>query len=270
MNASAERAAVLATLDDAVHECIDDLTELASVDSTNTWLQGRTLPLPGRCAVVMADEQRAGRGRHGKRWASPRGAGLYLSLAYTFETKPQQLAPVALVAGIAVLNALQRIGARHLALKWPNDIFANDAKLGGILVDTASSQREYVSVVCGIGINLDLSTMPAEQRANFDTAVTDLKSIGNALPDRATLVAAILANTISALRRFDAQGLAPFRTAWQKNDWLYGKAIAVELPGETFGGTAQGIDEQGALCVATETGTRRVSSGTVRLKAASA
>lgn len=260
----------LAHLDDETREHIDDIRELTSVESTNTWLQMQAPPLPGRCTAVIADEQTAGRGQRGKTWVSSREAGLYLSLAFTFERQPNALAATALVTGIAVLDALRGIGAERLALKWPNDIFANDAKLGGILVDTTSSPKEHVCVICGIGVNIDLSALPAEQRAGFDNPATDLRSACRRLPERAAVVNAIFATLVPALRRFDADGLAAFRDSWEKTDWLYGKAIDVRSAGEVITGTATGIDDKGALQVATETGVRRVYSGTVRLKAAGA
>lgn len=247
---------------------LQDLVVLDCVSSTNTWMLEQERPSAGQYRAVLAQQQTAGRGRHGRNWISPRGAGLYLSLAYTFNRTPDNLACLTLAAGVATVQALESGGATQLGLKWPNDIYAHNAKLGGILVDAQTGAGGHVSIVCGIGINLDLDLADTDREVldNFEYTVTDLKCHCAALPSRDATAAAIIARVMRATRLFEAQGLDPFRADWSKYDWLIGKPVDIDMPGDEFEGVADGIDQHGALRVTTLHGTRHVYSGTVRVR----
>ena len=135
---------------------LDRFDVFPTIDSTNTFLLGQPGPDAGRFQVAIADQQTAGRGRHDRRWLSPPGAGLSLSVAYTFTAMPGQLPALTLAIGVGVINALQELGVPNLALKWPNDIVAVDGKLGGILTEVQQSEDEGATVVTGIGINVHM------------------------------------------------------------------------------------------------------------------
>ncbi|MGB5346926.1 MAG: biotin--[acetyl-CoA-carboxylase] ligase, partial [Woeseia sp.] len=179
---------------------------------------------------------------------------------------PDNLACLTLAAGVATLQALERGGARQLGLKWPNDICARGAKLGGILVDAQTGSGGNISVICGIGVNVDLSLIDAERDGltNLDYSVTDLKSHCNKLPQRNVTAAAIIDRVIRAIGIFETTGLAPFRADWNRYDCLSGKRVDINTPGDEFDGVADGIDANGALRVITDHGPRRVYTGTVR------
>ena len=145
---------------------LEELEVFARIDSTNTYLLAQAAPAPGRFRVAMADEQTAGRGRQSRRWISPPGAGLYLSLAYTFVHVPRQLPALTLALGVGVIAALESYGDAAYQLKWPNDIIARDAKLGGILTEARSTAGDGVTVVAGVGLNVDL---PADMEALTDS-----------------------------------------------------------------------------------------------------
>src|SRR5690606_9561910 len=106
-----------------------------SLDSTNAealrLLQAQTaIPL-----VVLAEAQTAGRGRRGRTWVSPAAQNLYLSLAYRITGGMQQLSGLSLVAGLAVKDALHRIGIAGVGLKWPNDVYVGGKKIAGVLLE---------------------------------------------------------------------------------------------------------------------------------------
>lgn len=255
-------------LGESAREQLDELVLMETVPSTNTWMNEQQRPGIGRFKAVLAKQQTAGRGRHGKRWASPPGAGLYLSIGYTFQRTPANLACMTLATGIATLQALENAGAVKLGLKWPNDIFGNDEKLGGILVDAQTGAGGHISVICGIGINVDLSLIePSGDRpSNPEYSITDLKSHCDALPARCATAGAIIERVMRAITIFESGGLEPFRADWKKYDWLKGKPVDVDMPGAEFDGIADGIDEHGALHVITPQGRRVVYTGTVRVK----
>src|SRR6185369_12162655 len=121
--------------------------------STNALLMVEKTDLP---VLLAAEKQTAGRSRHGRRWRSARGAGATFSIRRRMRCEQRRLAGLSVAIGLSSARALRRMGARGVALKWPNDLMVNRRKLGGILIETrpASSPSSPGSVVIvGIGIN---------------------------------------------------------------------------------------------------------------------
>jgi BirA family biotin operon repressor/biotin-[acetyl-CoA-carboxylase] ligase len=117
--------------------------------STNAVLLARKSDRP---LLLAAEEQTAGRGRHGRRWRSARGKGATFSIVRRMRCSPRALAGLSVAVGVAAARALRALGARGVTLKWPNDLMARRRKLGGILIETRSSSAG-TQVVVGIGIN---------------------------------------------------------------------------------------------------------------------
>ncbi len=237
-----------------------------SIDSTNTYLLGQPGPAAGTFHVALADQQTAGRGRHDRRWLSPPGAGLNLSVAHTFGTLPGQLPALTLAIGVAVIEAMQGLGIDKLALKWPNDIVATDGKLGGILTEVQQGAEAAATVVTGIGINVRLRE-PLDFGADSAWAQrpTDLSSVQEDLPPPETLAAAVIDRVCETLLRFEKEGFAAFADTWRQHDWLLGREILVDATDDQIAGVAAGVDDDGALLVDTSDGTERVISGTIVL-----
>src|SRR3954466_10350520 len=106
---------------------------------------------PGKI-LLAAEEQTAGRGRHGRRWESTAGADVTFSLACPVRRPPRELASLSLVAAVAAVKALRALGVGAVSVKWPNDLLAGGAKLGGILVEIRS-EGGAARAVFGFGIN---------------------------------------------------------------------------------------------------------------------
>ncbi|MCB1845177.1 MAG: biotin--[acetyl-CoA-carboxylase] ligase [Halioglobus sp.] len=252
------------SLDEACRADLERIDVLDAVTSTNTWLMEKEPQECGRYRAVLAEHQTAGRGRQGKRWVSPPRAGVCLSLSCTFDSKPNSLSCLTLAAGIAVARALNSFGLETVKLKWPNDIYAGSAKLGGILTEAQTSSDGRITVIIGVGVNVDTAAAgTADGFANMDYAITDLHSHIDTPVDRSLLAAAIIEQLVHAVRCFEAEGLAPFRAEWIGYDYLKGKRIAVTMPDSHLSGVAQGIDANGALRLMTEQGLRRVYTGSV-------
>ncbi len=128
--------------------------------STNALLFVEKADLP---ILLAAEEQSAGRGRHGRRWRSARGAGATFSIRLRLCCEQRQLAGLSVAVGLSAARALRRLGARGIAVKWPNDLMVSRRKLGGILIETRPAPRETRPgmrssapgsvVVVGVGIN---------------------------------------------------------------------------------------------------------------------
>lgn len=240
---------------------IDAFTEIAS---TSSWLLEQPTPAPGRFRVATAEHQTAGRGRQGKNWISPPSTGICLSVAYTFAGTDQNLSGLTLAAGVGLADRLRKLGARGMALKWPNDVVLHDRKLGGILTEMQSRDGRQ-TVVIGVGLNVELpNAMRYGAAAKWKTGIADLAESIDKLPARPELSAAVIECVIEAITRFEHDGFAPFHAAWRSFDWLQGRPVIVELPGGSdLQGLAEGVDSDGALLVRSEGGLQRVISGSV-------
>ncbi len=234
-----------------------------SLDSTNSELLRRKAPAQG-AEVLLAEQQTGGRGRRGRHWASPIAANLYLSVSRQFSGGLARLGGLSLVVGVAVAEALRQAGFASVGVKWPNDLLADDRKLGGILVEGGGEHGGPVRAVIGIGINV---RMPDAAAASIDQAWTDLATLAGAAPSRNVLAAGLLDALLPALDLFDAEGLPPFLARYAALDALAGRAITVHGPQGDAHGIADGIGDDGALQVRIGAERRQVHAGDVSVRA---
>lgn len=243
-----------------------------SLDSTNAALLREPAPEHG-ARVLLAEQQRAGRGRQGRPWHSPLAANLYLSVSRTFSGGLTRLGGLGLVAGVAVADALHAFGATTVRLKWPNDLVVCDAadaavatrKLGGLLVEGSGQPAGSARAVVGLGLNV---RMPAAAAQDIDQPWTDLAAVLDAPPARNALAAALLDRLLPALAAFDRDGLARFLDAFARYDALRGRHVVLHTADGPVPGQALGVAEDGALRVLVEGSERRVHSGEVSVRAA--
>jgi len=244
LDVDAIRAALGAEATGRLHR----LEVLFEVDSTNTRLLERPGPPCGCADAALAELQSAGRGRQGRRWISPFGASLALSLGWTFRDAERVDPALSLAVGVAVCRALGGLGARGIRLKWPNDVWFEDRKLGGVLVETRMGGGMAQAVV-GIGLNLHLSD---ESRRRIGTLVgpPELAALDTACPSplsRNAVAAALLTELLSMLPLFERHGFAAFRDEWRSLDALQGRPARVLLAQGAVEGIACGVDEDGGL-----------------------
>jgi BirA family biotin operon repressor/biotin-[acetyl-CoA-carboxylase] ligase len=242
------------------------LQAFPQIDSTNRYLLDQPGPAPGCFQVVLADYQTAGRGRMGKSWRAPPASSICLSVAYTFQSRQSNLSSLCLATGVAVVRVLRELQVPDVTLKWPNDILVNDAKLGGILIETRSATGANPIAITGLGLNVDLAGASAEDIAPDRAGpITDLRRCVDSLPERATIVALLIDALCGALRRYDAQGFAAFIEDWNRSDWLRGRHTTVDTAAGRIAGAAAGVDADGALQLMTQEGRRSVRSGSIVL-----
>ena len=237
-----------------------------AVDSTNTLLLQRDPPPFGRADACLCELQREGRGRRGRRWIAPFGQGIALSLAWQFRGMPRDLPAMSLASGIAVVRALGRLGARGVGLKWPNDIWLNDAKLGGILIDLRAEAEGPVYAVIGIGLNLQLAPAARAEIAATGVKVAAVADACVSTPSRNAAAGALLDELLGVLVDYERTGFAPYRDEWSALDALAGRRAVVFTGAERIPGTARGIDSDGALLLDVGGHVRRFLSGDVSLR----
>ena len=244
------------------------LQVLPEIDSTNRYLLDQPPPSPGCFHVVLADYQTAGRGRMGKVWRAQRSSSILLSIAYVFRSPPRTLPTLSLAVGVAIVEVLRELEVAAVALKWPNDILVDEAKLGGILIEARGAASANVLTVIGLGLNVDLAGASEKELApDRSGPIIDLKHCAEDLPARVTVAALLIDAVCNALRRFDDQGFAAFRDGWNNCDWLRGRHTTVETASGRITGAADGVDEDGALLLMTRDGRRSVRSGSIVVSA---
>jgi BirA family biotin operon repressor/biotin-[acetyl-CoA-carboxylase] ligase len=231
---------------------IHRLEVLFDVDSTNTRLLELSPPPPGCANVCSSELQHAGRGRRGRSWLSPFGGSLALSLGWSFARADAVTPALSLAAGIAISRALHRLGAKRVRLKWPNDIWLDDRKMGGVLVELRTEAGGPAHIVIGVGLNVSLS---AEQRRTVEAgdvrnAGVRVAAVSDACPEKVSrnvLAATLLEELLSMLLEFERHGFAVFREEWLALDALAGRDARVLVGGGSVEGTARGVDRDGAL-----------------------
>jgi BirA family biotin operon repressor/biotin-[acetyl-CoA-carboxylase] ligase len=247
-------------------ESIDVLLE---VDSTNRFLSDAASPATGNARACVAEIQTAGRGRRGRSWIAPFGGSICLSVAWQFADTPPNLPALSLAVGVALIKVLHRWGCEGATLKWPNDLWWQGRKLGGILLEMKGESAGPARVVIGIGFNI---FMPAALRLTLAekhaVLVADLHEIlGDRTPDRNQVVSAFVQEIIVTLQRFEREGFAAFRSEWSEYDGLANLPVKLMLGSDTVHGVARGVAEDGALLLESEGEVKRYVSGDVSVRA---
>jgi BirA family biotin operon repressor/biotin-[acetyl-CoA-carboxylase] ligase len=240
---------------------------LFEVDSTNSRLLAQEPPPLRQADVCSSELQHAGRGRRGRRWIAPFGAGLALSVAWTFSEGAGTLAALSLSVGVAIARALARAGAVGVTLKWPNDIWYRDRKMGGVLIEVRAEAGGSAHVVIGLGLNVVLTAAASREIEAAGVAVASVADACSEPPSRNLVAGAILDELLSMLGEFEREGFAAFRDTWMALDALSGRSARVVLGGAVISGTARGVDAEGALLLETADGMQRFVSGEASLRA---
>ncbi len=244
---------------------ISDFKCFSQLPSTQEYLLAG-LPLSSSgVRLCLTTNQTQGRGRGAKTWHMPPGKGLALSLAYRSHQSLAQLQPFSLAVGISLLLLLQRLyDLSDLRLKWPNDLYSQGLKWGGILVHTRSVGAQ-VDIVLGVGLNL-YPFNPIGFKSCTD--LTTLLMGRGPLMDEPQLIAQIIECLLELLPIFEEKGFASFYPLWPNYDLLYGRWIGLQtfrsgaLPlHET--GLAQGITPEGLLRVLIDGQERHLHDATI-------
>ena len=244
---------MLSQIDSLATAQIANLEIFKSIDSTNKYAREKAETQPSSGSVILAEQQTAGRGRRGKTWVSPFAANIYLSIVWDFEQGAQALEGLSLAVGVAVKRALNAHGVESVQLKWPNDIYVDGQKLGGILLEMIGDPAGHCSVIIGVGINV---AMPEDQAAAIDQDWTDVKTQmqlqqcggkGATRFSKNHLASALISEIIVLLRDFQSQGFSSYRDEWQGADAFYGKQAAITTPKQSISGVVRGVDPNGAL-----------------------
>ncbi len=217
------------------------------LDSTNCYLVEGSQNNALSGSVCFAEYQTAGKGRRGRQWVSPYGCNIYLSILWRFQQGPAAISGLSLAIGVAVIRALKQHQIDDIGLKWPNDIYSQGKKLGGILVEVSGESDGPCSAVIGLGLNL---FVPETQARSITQAWTDLSKItGQNRLFRNKLAGTLLNHLLPVIAEYEAIGINAYLDEWRDYDCLSGKAATLFIGEQQFEGIMQGIDDNGMLLI---------------------
>ena len=247
------------------------LVVMATTTSTNDVAKCAARDGAAHGTTWVAEEQTAGRGRRGHAWLSPPGEGLLFSVLLRLPCSPARVPPIALVAGLAVRDAVASAAAgASITIKWPNDVLCGPRKVAGILVEAVTVGSRVEAVVIGIGINVHTRAFP-DELADRATSVAIVASAASAASENSPSApperAAILATVLHALDRdvhiVVSRGLGLLRARLEQADAFRGRRVGNDSGDE---GIAAGIDDDGRLLIRRDDGIlTRWSAGEVHV-----
>jgi len=203
-------------------------------------------------AVVLAEEQTAGRGRAGRNWHSERAAGIYVTLLLRPKISPVQAPLLTMMAGLSAYTAIQAQTGLQPDVKWPNDLMLNGKKVGGILTEMHSEPTAVRFVIVGIGINVNQEKFPGE----LSGIATSLRAETGKTHSRLELLARLLREFENDYNRFLRDGSSSVTERFaQVSSYARGKRVRVTNGHESYVGVTAGLRPEGLLQVQRDDGT---------------
>jgi len=209
-------------------------------------------------SLFVADEQTAGRGRRGNAWLAAPGESLLFSLLLRPKLELSQVSALTLAAGLALRDAIAPLLSTPTQIKWPNDLYVNDKKLAGILVESQLQGDRLQAVVLGVGLNVFSRDLPEEIAAR----ATSLALLGVAAVERESLLQQIMNAIALRLEAYERSGVAGILDELNAADALRDKRVRVDA----LEGVGRGLDEQGRLLLKDDSDVvHAIIAGTVEL-----
>ena len=234
-----------------------DIDYKMTIPSTHLYLKHLKKPA-NNTILCLAEHQTHGIGQRHKAWASPFGNNLYFSLNIMTKRRPQDLSGLSLCLALSIVKALN---IPTLKIKWPNDIFAEDQKLAGILIDLGQYQHDGMPLIISIGLNVNQM-----QSFGLENQWTSLQKIMNKIQNRTLILAQILHQLKLDMVEFEVKGFHAFWQEWQKFDVLYDQEVMVTQADKIIYGRALGVDEMGRMLLEVESKIIHLNFGEASIK----
>lgn len=215
--------------------------------------------------VVFAESQTQGRGRLGRRWLSPPGKGLWFSLLLRPNLNPMAATQLTVISAVAVARAIERETGLAPGIKWPNDIMFGAKKCAGILIELSTEIDHIRHAVLGIGLDVNLA--PEEFPDDLKEIATSLRAEAGHPIDRPALAAAVLRELDYVYARLCEGDFHHIGDEWMRRCTTLGRRVTLRIGDRTINGTAEALDDEGALLVRNEHGrVERILGGDVTLQ----
>ncbi|OGV30938.1 MAG: biotin--[acetyl-CoA-carboxylase] ligase [Legionellales bacterium RIFCSPHIGHO2_12_FULL_35_11] len=243
-----------------------------TIDSTNVFLKN----LPNDSSknniidICCSEYQTNGKGRFGRAWTSAAYENICLSIRYKINLAYSKLSAISLVTGLAIIKSLSELNIKDLKIKWPNDVYWQNQKLAGILIELLHSNKQdtapqplnyHHTLIFGIGINVN-SDSKNQSCINIDKPWCSLFGISKDHLDRNIIIGKIINNLHNYILLFRKDGFNIFTDEWKTVDYLHGKNISIIQQSTINSGKYIGVSESGELILQNELGeTIRITSG---------
>ncbi len=214
-------------------------------------------------AIAICEQQKVGKGRRGRSWLSPYAQNIYCTIGIEKDIASTRLGLLSIVSGIALCEALGQCGFDDIRIKWPNDLYYQKKKLGGILIESRPAGNDRYFLAIGIGLNV---LMTAEQLAQIPQAATSLGIIAGTDLSRQQILMAAIEAIINKVRAFNGDSVHSLMEAFKQHDAFYDQSICVLNGEEKITGIDAGINEQGLLRLRTETGEQQFSAAEISVR----
>ena len=216
-----------------------------SLESTSHYLKSK-MPFKTQ-TICLSEYQSKGRGRLGRKWVSPFGRKIYCSFSGVFKKDIGEMSGLSLVVAILTANALEACNPKiKIQLKWPNDFYINNRKMGGILIELMGEAYGNCQAIIGIGLNVNMKDI---ELVDLDQPWISLEHVVQEKLDRNIIIGNILLTMLEGLEVFNHKGLEVFLAEWEKYDLLKNQKVSLDIGGSKVVGISRGIDHQGFLLV---------------------
>ncbi|MFD2612052.1 biotin--[acetyl-CoA-carboxylase] ligase [Paenibacillus gansuensis] len=239
---------------------------LDTVDSTQRVAREWVAAGAEEGSVVLAEGQTAGRGRMERKWHSPQGKGIWMSLILKPTVPIHFLPQLTLLTAVALCRAVKQTIPVECGIKWPNDLLIGGRKTAGILLESSAEDERLRYVIAGIGVSVNLTEedYPPELRE----IATSLRIAAGHAVDRTELLQTFFKQFEDLYDLYLQQGFGPIRTLWEASSITIGRKVSVRSASGDITGLALGIDEHGALLLQLDDGNiKPVYSGDVEARA---
>jgi len=236
------------------------------VDSTNRVLLSELEQGQSQSGhICLAESQTKGRGRRGRQWISPFAGNIFMSISWCYRLGPAVISGLSLALGVAVMRVLSPYTGLGLGLKWPNDIYYKEKKLGGILVEITGESNGPCCVVAGLGIN---QYLPEHTSVSIEQPWIALSQIvENETPSRNQLVSELIQQFFNVLSTFQQTGFSAYVDEWNQWDIYKNRPVTLSGVNGNLRGIASGINTDGFLLLDTGQQIETIGSGEISLRA---
>ena len=216
-----------------------------------------------KSCIALAEMQTGGKGRRGRHWISPFARNIYCTIGMARPVEPHNLGLISIVTGIGLCKALSHSGIDDVMLKWPNDIYYQNRKLGGVLIESRPMPAGDYYFAIGIGINV---LMEVEDLQEIPQAATSVKLICGDLISRNLLVAQVIRQVVPMIYDFDESLIPRLIGEFNEFDAFRNQRICVTTSSASIYGVNRGINSSGQLELETEQGREWFSAADISLR----
>jgi len=233
------------------------VTESTNVDVLDFYAKSQ------KQSIAICEQQNAGKGRRGRSWFSPYAQNIYCTIGIEKDIPATRLGLLSIVCGIALCDALSACGFEGIRIKWPNDLYYQRKKLGGILIESRPCHKGGYFLAIGFGLNVLMTT---EQLALIPQAATSLGEITDYGISRQQILGAAVETIIKKIRDFNESSVHTLIESFKCHDAFYDQTVCVLNGREEVFGIDEGISEHGLLRLRTDSGERQFSAAEISLR----